>query len=139
MAFDNIDAPGAHNRHNRRAVAAIQRKAGAEGRIAAAQTKRQRKMARSFEQTLNRTINFYWLPETGLTVHEADGAYLSIPRPGGRHQVIVVGDLKASIDHYIAAVGVFLKKKFKLVGENDMGDVYGRSYHSIILEPADEA
>ena len=66
MAFNNIDAHGEGNRRARRAVAAIQRKAGAEGRLAAAKAKRQRKMARSFERDLGKTVVFYAMPIDGV-------------------------------------------------------------------------
>lgn len=133
MAFQNIDAPG--NRHNRRAVAVIQRKAGAEGRIAAAQAKRQRKMARSFKKDLDRTIYFYDMPQGGVTIADPEGAYLNKVEIGNKRQVIVSGSLKASVDHYVKAIGLFLNTPMRLIGHEPLPGSDGK-ISSIIVEPS---
>lgn len=125
----NIDAPG--NRRDRRAVAVIQRKAGAEGRIAAAQAKRQRRMAREFGRDLDKTIVFYNQP---VSLQDPDGAYLS-PAVDGQRQVIIAGEPKASIDHYVNATGVFLKTPMRLVSETPMTVFSSRPFLSLVLEP----
>jgi hypothetical protein len=139
MAFNNIDAPGEGNRRARRAVAVIQRKAGAEGRLAAAKSKRQRKMARSFEKDLGKTILFYAMPIDGVTLRDPDGAYLNPTPVKGQRQLVIAGAFKVSLDHYVNAIGLFLKTKFKLISseelplmENALSD---RIFTSIIVEP----
>ena len=143
MAFNNIDAPGAHNRHNRRAVAAIQRKAGAESRLAAAQAKRQRKMARSFGRTLDRTITFYGMPIEGVMVRDPDGAYLDMTEINGQRQIVIAGPFKASLDHYVKAIGIFLKHEIKLVSSEELplaeGVISDRIFTQIIVERVDAA
>jgi hypothetical protein len=144
MAFNNIDAPGGYkNRRDRRVVAAIQRKAGAEGRQAAAQAKRQRKMARQFEHNLGKTIVFYAMPIDGVTQRDPDGVYLNPTPVNGQRQIVVAGAFKASIDHYVNAVGTFLKRKMRLVSseelplaENVLSD---RIFTSIVVESVNEA
>lgn len=135
MAFNNIDAPGEGNRRARRAVAVIQRKAGAEGRKAAAQAKRQRKMARSFERDLGKTIVFYAMPEWGfVSSDDPDGAYLSDERNGQR-QIIVSGELRASVDHYVNAINLFLKASHRLVESRKIVPA-AKPFTSIIVERA---
>lgn len=143
MAFNNIDAPGAHNRHNRRAVAAIQRKGGAETRKGSAEAKRQRKMARQFEQHLGRTIVFYAMPQDGVTTRDPDGVYLNPNQPNGQRQMVVAGPFKASTAHYVKAIGVFLKTTMRLVSSEELdmapNAVSDRIFTSIIVEPVNEA
>jgi hypothetical protein len=147
MAFNNIDCGGEGNRRARRAVAVIQRKAGAEGRLAAAQAKRQRKMARSFERDLDRTIVFYAMPVGGTHIDDAEGAYIwgGNAAVEGRYQVVVIGKLRADLEHYIMAIGVFLKKPVRLVSSESLAPPspmtekqsvkFARGYLSIIVEP----
>ena len=134
MVFRNIDAPG--NRHERRAVTAMQRLQGSEGRKAAAEAKRARKNARRFEQDLERTITFYAWPERGFVAAEdPDGAYLN-KQIGIRRQIIVAGELKVPVEHYVKAVGVFLKTEVKLESENELTHTSGRLFRSLIIEVA---
>jgi hypothetical protein len=138
MGFEkSIDARG--NRHQRRIVAAIQRTEGKEGRLAAAQTKRQRRMAREFERGLGKTIVFYKRAPDGVRTSDPDGAYLW--QQGGRWQMIVIGELKASIDHYVKALGVFLKNPMRLVSSEPLplseGVLSDRPFLSMILEPGE--
>jgi hypothetical protein len=142
MAFNNIDAPGEGNRRARRAVAVIQRKAGADGRLAAAQAKRQRKMARSFERDLDRTIVFYAMPLGGVSARDPDGAYLNPTPVLDLIQVVIAGPLKASIDHYVKAVGAFLKVPMRFASTEELplapNAVSDRVFISLIVEPVNE-
>lgn len=140
MAFNNIDAPGEGNRRARRAVAVIQRKAGAEGRNAAAQAKRQRKMAHQFSRNLGKTIVFYAMPIDGVTLRDPDGAYLNPNPVSGQRQVVIAGPFKASTEHYVKAIGVFLKTTMRLVSSEELelapNALSDRIFTSIIVEPA---
>ena len=128
MGFhNNIDAPG--NRHARRAVAVIQRKEGADGRLAAAEAKRQRRMGREFGRSLGKTIVFYNQP---VHLNDPDGAYISAEIDGKR-QVIVAGELKATVDHYVKATGAFLKKPMRLVSEKPMEIAGGSDRPFLVL------
>jgi hypothetical protein len=142
MSFNSIDAPGEGNRRARRAIAVIQRKSGAEGRIAAANAKRQRKMDRKFEQDLRRTIVFYAMPsvpDNAVSNQDPDGAYLSAVVNGGQRCVVVVGPLKVSVAHYVKAISLFLKKDFKLVSSDPLPTTFStdRVFTRIIVEPAE--
>ena len=131
MPLQDIDRHG--NRHNRRAVAAIQRRHGADGRKAAAQAKRARKNARRFEQDLNRTITFFAWPARGFVAAEdPDGAYLG-REIGGRRQVIVAGEMKVAVEHYVRAIGVFLKTGVSLESEAELTHTSGRPFRSLII------
>jgi hypothetical protein len=138
MAFQNIDARG--NRHNRRAVAAIQRHAGAESRKAAAEARRKRKADRRLSQDLGRTIVFYTMPIDGVTLADPDGAYINPLSRGNMRQVVVAGPFRASLDHYVKAIGAFLKTDFKLVSSVELplqeGALSDRVFTSIIVERA---
>jgi hypothetical protein len=137
VGFSNIDAPGPMNRRDRRAVAAIQRRHGAEARLAAAKEKRMRKAAKQFENDLKRTIHFYAQPDRGFVAAEdPDGAYLMEIKMGGMRQVVVAGDLKASPEHYAKAIGVFLKAEASLVSAEEMQTPphVARKFTSIIVE-----
>lgn len=142
MAFNNIDAPGENNRRARRAVAVIQHKAGAEGRKAAAEAKRQRKMAHQFSRNLGKTIVFYAARPEGVFSADPDGAYLSSwESERGARQIVLVGNPKASIEHYVKAIGEFLKKPMRLVSNEPLlyvpdGYRTERPFLSIIVEPA---
>lgn len=143
MVFKNIDAPGEGNRRARRAVAVIQRKSGADGRLAAAKDKRQRKMARQFEKNLGRTIVVYAMPVGGVNTHDPDGVYLNQVTVNGRRQIVVAGPLKASLDHYVKAIGEFLKTPLRLVECEELplleGVLSDRRFASIIVEQVNEA
>jgi len=143
MAFNNIDAPGEGNRRARRAVAVIQRKAGAEGRKAAAQAKKQRKMARQFEQNLGKTIVFYAMDAAGVSVRDPDGVYLHPQTINGHRQVVVAGPFKASTEHYVRAIGAFLKTTMRLVSSEELelapNALSDRIFTSIIVGPINEA
>lgn len=107
---------------------------GKKGRIAAAEAKRQRRMAKAFKKDLDRTILFYAWPERGFVASEdPDGAYLSIEK-GGQRQVIVAGKLKAPIETYVKAVGVFLKTPAALISESSLDHTNGRPFRSLIIE-----
>lgn len=137
MAFNSIDAPGLGNRRDRRAVAAIQRRHGAAGRREAAKQKRMRKAAKQFENDLKRTIVFYAQPERGFVAAEdPDGAYLMAIKMGKLRQVVVAGDLKVSVDHYVKAIGLFLKATARLHYYEDMVTEphVTRKFTSIVVE-----
>lgn len=108
MAFVNIDAPG--NRHHRRAVAAIQKRNGAEDRKAAAQARRE---ARAFKR---RAIHFYPYPIGGVAVDDQDGAYCQGPNKAAQYQVVVVGPLKGPHEDYCAAVSAWVKQPLRVEG-----------------------
>lgn len=95
----NIDMPG--QRHNRRAVAEIQRRHGADDRKAAAQARRDRKAAKRAAPT---AILFYPWPIDGVVVSDPEGAYAQGPNGVGEYQVVVVGTLKGTHEDYAAAV-----------------------------------
>lgn len=139
MVFNNIDAPGEGNRRARRAVAVIQRKAGAERRNTAAQVKRQRKMAHQFSRNLGKTIVFYDMHGGGVSVRDPDGAYLNPGIIDGRRQIVIAGPLKASIEHYVKAIGIFLKRPMRLTIALEMDAPPGtdRIFTSMIVEPAE--
>lgn len=132
MPFNNIDSPG--NRHDRRCVAAVQRSMGKEGRIAAAEAKRQRRMAKAFKKDLDRTINFYAMPTRGYVASDdPEGAYIG-KQIDGTIQVIVVGTPKLAFEDYATAVGCFMKKEVKLVSDISMPAPNDRLFRSLIIE-----
>lgn len=144
MGFNNIDSPG--NRHDRRMVAAIQRRHGAEARIEAAKQKRMRKAARQFERDIDRTIAFFAMPKDGINLFDPEGAYVKQGTAqngtAGQYQVIVVGKMKARADHYVKAVGAFIKQKVKLIS-NELMEIAvpsnqkwdgSKEFRSIIVE-----
>lgn len=152
--FNNIDAPGQRNRQERRAVAAVQRAKGSTARQEAAKAKRQRKMAAQFERELKRTIVFFNMPKGGVDIATPDGAYLwgGTAAVGGSYQCVVVGPLKSTVDHYVKAIGIFLKglgkgpnwrmvvaEPMPLVKSNATADEIkafnDRGFLSIIVEP----
>ena len=130
MAFNSIDGHGHRNRHQRRIVSAIQRSEGKDVRKDAAKAKRQRKQDRLVEQALARIIHFYNQP---VYLNDPDGAYIS-DEIDGKRQIIVAGDLKATVDQYVKATGIFLKTPLRLVSSMTMQQ-QERPFLSLILEP----
>src|SRR5882724_12465676 len=111
MAFhNNIDAPGAGNRHNRRAVAKIQRLQGSKGRKDAAQERRERRAAK-------RAIHFFDMPAGGVSLVTPSGAYVHGGNPGvdGKYQIVVIGPLKAPVDQYRAGLVAWTNKALRIV------------------------
>lgn len=110
MPFVNIDAPG--NRHNRRAVNAIQRSPGKDARLAAAQARRDRRQAKRAHGPP--TLLFYPWPVGGIMVEDHDGAYVQGPNGEGRYQVVVVGPLKGEVSTYCDAVSRWVGIKMQI-------------------------
>jgi hypothetical protein len=127
MAFLNIDAPG--NRHNRRAVAAIQRQHGADDRKAKAQARRE---ARAFKR---RAIHFYPWPAGGVGARVQDGAYAQGPMVNGKYQIVVAGEPKGPEDDYAAALSAWLKITLRVESSRPLPIPSGidRQFLSIVL------
>lgn len=139
MAFVNIDAPG--NRANRRGVNAIQRSHGKEGRLLAAQQRRDRRAARRAGGP--NVVLLYPMPSDGLSQSLHDGAYVREggEDTGGQYQIAIAGPLVAPVEAYCAALSRWMGKPFRVILDEPMlrpkNDIHpGRPYTNIILEPA---
>lgn len=141
MSFaKNIDAAG--NRHNRRAVTAIQKRHGADERKAAAQAKRDRRRAKRAGGPS--VIVFHKMGRGGLSQNDPDGAYVwgGAENTEGRYQIAVAGPLKAPVSSYVEALAAWQGKPMRLFDERPMerpvpDEKPDRAYHSIVVEPDD--
>lgn len=155
----NIDMPG--QRHNRRAVSAIQRRHGAEERKAAAQARRDARKAKRANGP--NVIVLSKMPEPaivnsrprqtegiyGVAYDDPDGAYVwgGNADLGGQYQIIIIGPLKGTEDDYRRALVAWLKKPMRLVSSASLTGstptvqeiIDRRGFLSIILAPAGEA
>lgn len=134
--FNNVDAPG--NRHNRRAVAKIQRLQGSKSRKDAAQERRDRRAAK-------RRILMFKMPEGGVSMTTPDGAYMwgGNPEVEGKYQVIVIGTPKGPPNQYRDALAAWTDKALRVVSAEPLPlpaprpglVIDDRAFLSIILEP----
>lgn len=141
MGFNNIDAPG--HAHDRKVVNTIQRSAGKETRLTAAQARRDRRRAKRAGGP--GVIVLHKMLPGGLSKNDPDGAYVwgGGTNDEGRYQIAVAGPLKCSIDDYVAALARWIGKPMRLADERPLerpepDDTPDRSFHSIVVEPDDD-
>lgn len=138
MGFVNIDMHG--RRHDRLGVKAIQRTAGKQTRLQAAQSKRDRRRAKRAAGPS--VIVLHKMPTGGVAADDPDGAYVwgGNEDVQGKYQIIVVGAPVAEVDAYCAGLSRWQGKEFRVCDERpldrpDEDPNPNRQFLSIILEP----